>query len=315
MNHLKSTWSGFTGRFVVIFSIVICGFANCSENDPAAPIVKQTPQDSVIVEQPVIVPTIAPTVCDFDLDDAKLTAAGWTKTFEDGFDTDLSKWNIWRGGAFNNELELYQASNLAVADGKLHIMAKKDTVTGATNPYDNTQKTFHFTSGRIECKTSISASPSTPKVRIIARIKLPAGEGLWPAFWSYGDPWPTKGEIDFIEARGSAPKKYQTNYFYGSSANSNVVHGAEGFIEADADLTTCYHVYEMIWEQNKLTSVLDGTIVEVKKSGDHTADMFGKDQHVTLDLAVGGLFFSNLDPKKIEEGEMIVDWVKVFTSN
>src|ERR1051325_2019732 len=56
-------------------------------------------------------------VCDYDLNETALTSAGWTKVFEDNFSTDLSKWNIWTGGAFNNELEYYQASNMQEQNG------------------------------------------------------------------------------------------------------------------------------------------------------------------------------------------------------
>jgi beta-glucanase (GH16 family) len=244
-----------------------------------------------------------------------LTTAGWLKVFEDNFDSDLSKWSIWTGGAFNNELQHYQASNVELDGGILFIRAKKETVTGNTTPFDQTQKTFQFTSGRIESETNVSANSSSPKVRIVARIKLPAGNGLWPAFWTYGDPWPTQGEIDIIEARGQERKKYQTNYFYGTSADNNLVQGAEGFIETNEDLTACFHVYEMIWEQSKLTSILDGTVVEIKTSGGYIPQLFGKQQRITFNLAVGGWFFNNLNPATIETGTMQVDWVKVFTSN
>lgn len=264
---------------------------------------------------PVSVPAIAPAICNFQLDESQLTNSGWTKVFEDDFTSDLSKWNVWTGGAFNNELQHYQGSNLQLTDGILVITAKKETVTGANNPYDQTQKTFNYTSGRIESKTNFSASSSTPKVRMIARIKLTSGYGMWPAFWSYGDPWPTQGEIDIIEARGQEPKKYQTNYFYGTAANTNLVQHGEGVITADNDLTECYHVYEMIWEKNQLTSILDGTIVEVKTSGGYIPSLFGKEEKIVLNLAVGGLFFNNLDPALIETGALSIDWVKVFTSN
>jgi hypothetical protein len=113
--------------------------------------------------------------CDYTFNEAAVTATGYIKIFEDNFDTDLSKWNIWTGGAFNNELQYYQAANLQLLNGNLVINAKKETVTGVTTPFDATTKTFNYTSGRIECKTNISASASTPKVRIVARIKLPAG--------------------------------------------------------------------------------------------------------------------------------------------
>ena len=136
---------------------------------------------------------------DYDYDEAALLNAGWNKTFSEEFDGGLAQWNIWNGGAFNNELQHYQGSNLAVSNGNLVITAKKETVTGNKTPWDNTQKTFQYTSGRIECKSNVSASTATPRVRMIARIKLPQGYGMWPAFWSYGDPWPTKGEIDILE--------------------------------------------------------------------------------------------------------------------
>jgi beta-glucanase (GH16 family) len=287
----------------------------CSEDSPEKITPTPTPTPDPDPDPVVNVPAIAPTVCDFNLDESTLTSAGWTKVFDDDFNSDLSKWNIWTGGAFNNELQYYQAPNISIADGVLSITAKKEAVTGVTTPYDATQKSFSFTSGRIESKTNVSANSTTPKVRIMARIKLPAGYALWPAFWSYGDPWPTQGEIDFLEFRGNDTKKYQTNYFYGTTAGTNLVRNAEGHITADADLTTCYHVFEMIWEKNKLTSILDGTIVEVKTSGGYIPQMFGKEQRITLNVAVGGDFFSGVDPSKIEGGAMQVDWVKVFTSN
>ncbi|MGZ3879800.1 MAG: glycoside hydrolase family 16 protein [Flavisolibacter sp.] len=252
-------------------------------------------------------------ICDYVFDENALTANGWVKTFEDNFDADLSKWNIWTGGAYNNELQYYQANNLQVAGGSLVITARKETVTGVTTPFDATLKTFNYTSGRIECKTNISANASNPKVRMVARIKLPAGYGMWPAYWSYGDPWPTQGEIDYLEARGQEPSKYQTNYFYGKTANRNLVRNAVGYINTDADLSACYHVYEMVWTQSNLYSYFDGVLVETK-SGSYIPNLFGKTERITLNLAVGGNFFTNLDPTQIQPGTMYVDYVKVFTS-
>lgn len=253
-------------------------------------------------------------ICDYTFNEAAVIAAGYTKVFEDNFDTDLSKWNIWTGGAFNNELQYYQGANMQLTNSNLVITAKKETVTGVTTPFDATPKTFNYTSGRIECKTNISASTATPKVRIVARIKLPAGYGMWPAYWSYGDPWPTQGEIDYLEARGQEPFKYQTNYFYGRAANRNLVKNQVGFITSNVDLTTCYHVYEMIWSQNSLTSLFDGNVIETK-TGSYVSNLFGKTERVTLNLAVGGNFFTNFNPALIVTGSMYVDYVKVFTSN
>ena len=299
-------------RHLALLAFVTTVFFSCKQELPLT----IASDESVINGRPQQPPPPAVThgECGYDLNEASVTAAGWTKKFEDNFSTDLNQWNIWYGGAFNNELQLYQQSNLQVVNGNLVITSKKETATGPTTPYDQTQKTFNYTSARIECKSNISASSATPKVRVTARIMLPSGYGMWPAFWSYGDPWPTQGEIDILEARGQEDNKYQTNYFYGRTANRNLVRNAEGYVTTDVSLQTCYHVYELIWSQNSLDFFFDGQLVK-SNTGGYVSSLFGKTERITLNLAVGGLFFSNLDPSKIQTGTMYVDWVKVFTSN
>lgn len=293
--------------FISIFFIISC---SCNKNDGAA---KEKPEEIVTARPPSTPPPVHG-VCGFNLDENVLINAGWLKTFEDNFDTNFDKWNIWTGGAFNNELQMYQASNLTIANSNLIITTKKETVTGPTTPFDATPKTFDYTSGRMESKTNISSSTSSPKVRLSARIMLPAGYGMWPAFWSYGDPWPTQGEIDVLEARGQEDFKFQTNYFYGKTVNRNLVRGAEGYVTADVSLQTCYHVYELIWSQSSLDFYFDGVLVKTN-SGGYVPSLFGKTEKIALNVAVGGNFFTNLNPALIQPGTMYVDWVKVFTSN
>ena len=293
--------------FISIFFIISC---SCNKNDGAA---KEKPEEIVTARPPSTPPPVHG-VCGFNLDENVLINAGWVKTFEDNFDTNFDKWNIWTGGAFNNELQMYQASNLTIANSNLIITTKKETVTGPTTPFDATPKTFDYTSGRMESKTNISSSTSSPKVRLSARIMLPAGYGMWPAFWSYGDPWPTQGEIDVLEARGQEDFKFQTNYFYGKTVNRNLVRGAEGYVTADVSLQTCYHVYELIWSQSSLDFYFDGVLVKTN-SGGYVPSLFGKTEKIALNVAVGGNFFTNLNPALIQPGTMYVDWVKVFTSN
>jgi beta-glucanase (GH16 family) len=289
-----------------LFSVFISGCKKNSNTEEAI-------VGEIVTGKPTPPPPPVHGVCDYDINEAAITAAGWTKTFEDLFSTNLNSWNIWYGGAFNNELQLYQAPNLSVTNGNLVIAARQETVSGPTTPFDPTPKTFNYTSGRIESKTNFSASTSSPSVRMMARIKLPSGYGMWPAFWSYGDPWPTQGEIDILEARGQEDFKYQTNYFYGRTANRNLVRGAEGFVTTDVSLQSCYHVYEMIWSQNDLKFYFDGVLVKTN-SGSYVPSLFGKTERITLNLAVGGLFFSNFNPALIQTGTMYVDWVKVFTT-
>lgn len=303
MTTIKQNFS-----YVVLFLITVCG---CKKNVET----KAGVSEEIPTAKPTPPPPPPPVhgVCDYDINETAIIGAGWTKTFEDLFSTNLNSWNIWTGGAFNNELQLYQGSNLSLTSGNLVIAARQETVSGPTTPFDPTPKTFNYTSGRIESKTNFSASASSPSVRMMARIKLPSGYGMWPAFWSYGDPWPTQGEIDILEARGQEDFKYQTNYFYGRTANRNLVRGAEGFVTTDVSLQSCYHVYEMIWSQNDLKFYFDGVLVKTN-SGSYVPSLFGKTEKVTLNLAVGGLFFSNFNPALIETGTMYVDWVKVFTT-
>ncbi len=253
----------------------------------------------------------------YDQDEASLTSAGWKKVFEEDFSSDFSKWNVWNGGAYNNEYQCYRndTNNIKIRNGVLIINAIKGNVTGPTTNNASTTKAFGFTSGRIESKTTISASTATPQVRVSARIKLPTGYGMWPAFWSYGDSWPQNGEIDILEARGNEPFIYGTNYFYGPT-QQNLVSGAEKVIKSFTSLTEYWHVYEVIWEKESLTFYLDGKVVDTKlastTSGQYIDKMFGKVQNVILNLAVGGDYFQLPDASTIQTGTMQVDWVRVY---
>lgn len=264
-------------------------------------------------EIPAATSAVASAVCDYDLTENTLIASGWSKVFDEPFSNDLSKWNIWYGGAYNNELQLYTANNLQVSDGSLKIIARKEQIAGPTLPGAATQSMYNFSSGRIESKQLFSSSRTTAKVRIAARLKLPRGYGMWPAFWSYGDPWPTQGEIDIMEARGQETDRFSTAYWFGKRKGVNLVTNSDKVIVANTDLAACWHTYEMIWEKSTLTYLLDGVVVDTKTNG-YIPDMFGKTQKITLNLAVGGSFFPGLDVNAISPGVFEIDWVKVFTA-
>jgi len=272
---------------------------------------------SVLKNQPPEVTSLATVsaigTCNYLFNETNVTGSGWTKVLDEQF-TSLNNWNVWTGGAYNNELQYYQGANLVLTSGNLNIVAKSQKVTGVTTPSNSTLKSFNYTSGRIESKQLYSASPSTPKVRMVARIQLPVGYGMWPAFWSYGDPWPTQGEIDILEAKGQEPSTYYTNYFYGNVVDQNLVTNSTTTVQSSVSLQTCWHVYELIWEQTKLTYLLDGQVVDVKTGG-YVSSLFGKQEKIVLNLAVGGNFFRSLVTRNIVPGTMNVDYVKVFTSN
>ncbi|MHB8208984.1 glycoside hydrolase family 16 protein [Mucilaginibacter sp.] len=283
--------------------IILLGSCKKSKGPNATPI------------DPTLNPVVAHVINDYSLfNDTTLTNKGWTKTFEDNFDGDLSKWKVWTGGGFQRELQCYEPSNLQIANGYLQISAKKQTITGPTGIADSTLKSFDFTSGGIQSISTICANTSTPKVMIVARIKIAKGYGMASNFWSYGLYWPTNGEIDFLESRGDVTTEYHTQYFYGPTVGQNIVTNGIIFNPTDGDLGASYHVYEMEWTQNSLSSYLDGKLVETKTGG-HIADLFGKPENITLNLAVGGLLYNTLDVTQIQLGTIDVDYVKVFTSN
>lgn len=296
----------------LLVSVILLSLGSCKKN---ASLPDENVPTNVTDINPVLNPFIAHIAGDYTFNETTLTSNGWTKTFEDNFDSDLSQWDIWNGGGFQKEVQCYQAANLQITDGVLKISAKNETVTGPIKLNNDTVKSFDFTSGGIQSKATISANAETPKVRIVARIKIAKGYGLASAFWSFGDNWPQQGEIDYMEARGDDPTKYFTDYFYGPILNKSIVAVPDSYEEnrTDGDLSTGFHVYEMEWTQNKLTVYLDDQLVQTKATA-HVADLFGKTERITLNLAVGGLLYSTFSTADIEDGAMYVDYVKVFTS-
>jgi len=259
-------------------------------------------------------PVTTAVTCDYDVSDTAYTNHGWTKTFDDGFN-DLSNWKTVQGGMIK-EVQCYEPDNVQVSNGVMSITAKKQTVTGPKTVGNDTTQSFDFTSGWLISKNTFAASSATPKIRIVARLKVASGYGLTNLFYSFGGGvWPTTGEINFLQTQGDNCKVYSTDYSYGPSANKNVVSGGILYNPTTADLSACYHVYVMEWTQNSLNSYVDGKLVETKTKGGAIADLFGHQQYLSFSLPVGGLYYSNLNTANIQGGTLYVDYVKVFTSN
>lgn len=245
----------------------------------------------------------------------------WTLVFEDQFDNGLTSWTIWEGGAFNEELQHYQEDNLIVEDGYLYIRGKRESVTGDTTPFDSTQKSFNFTSGRIESSASYSAgnTEDATKLRFSARILLQEGDGLWPAFWSYGDPWPTQGEIDVLEFRGNNSSTYVTNFFFGTTANTPITDPVQTTFDVpvEGNITENWHVFEMIWSENTLEILLDNVVVHTftEEEWGVIDDIYTKSERLVLNMAIGGVFFNGQDLVEANIPDLsytTVDWVRVY---
>ena len=240
----------------------------------------------------------------------------WTLVFEEEFEN-LSSWDIWYGGAFNNEIQLYKEEQLSLDNGILTINTQRKSVSGPTNIFDASPKNFEYVSGRIDSKIFFGPSDQNDEreYRFLARLKLPAGNGMWPAFWLFGDPWPTQGEIDILEARGGQAEVFQSNIFYGTEPNININSDTEAVHTIGQNLTEDFHVYEMIWREDSIDIIFDDERIYTYTANNknNIRNLFGKKQKIVLNTAVGGLFFFNQNSNSYaDNASMEIDWVRVY---
>lgn len=241
----------------------------------------------------------------------------WTLVFEEDFDQDLSQWNVWNSGAFNEEIQLYQPEQLSLEKGILKINIKREAVSGTTTISDPSIKDFEYVSGRIESKVQFGPSDKEGELeyRFMARIKLPAGHGMWPAFWTYGYQWPTRGEIDILEAWGGRPHEYISNLFFGTTQGININKDTDVLHKMGTDLTAEFHMYEMVWKADSIDIFFDEKLIHTYTANDsnNIKHFFGKKHKVVLNTAVGGTFFKDRDSGNyIDSSTMEIDWVRVY---
>ncbi len=241
----------------------------------------------------------------------------WDLVFEEEFENDLDSWNIWNSGAFNEEIQYYRAEQLSLNDGLLNISIERKSITGPTLPTDDEPKDFEYVSGRIESKSLFAPTDTDGEreYRFVARIKLPSGHGMWPAFWTYGSPWPTRGEIDIIEFRGGERDRYISNLFYGPRPGKSINTNTVAKHQIGRDLTADFHNYEMIWKADSIDILFDGKLLHSYQANEtnNISEFFGKPQMIVLNTAVGGWFFEDRNSANYSDtATMQVDWVRVY---
>ncbi|HEX3385773.1 MAG TPA: glycoside hydrolase family 16 protein, partial [Mucilaginibacter sp.] len=198
----------------------------------------------------------------------------WSDEF-DGPDIDTSKWNFETGNlSVNNEKEYYQKANASIQDGNLVITAKSEPTNGQpyTSARMNTMNKFSQTYGRIE-----------------ARIKVPMGLGMWPAFWMLGTnittvSWPKCGELDIMEHINNTPTIYGTMHW---NLNGHVSYGS-----TTQSTPGDYHIYAIEWDQTEIRWYVDGTLYQTGNIKDNIngTDAFHLPFFIILNLAVAGDF-------------------------
>ena len=233
---------------------------------------------------------------------------------------DASKWNYESGnhnGWGNNEREYYCAPGLAsqascdLQNPNLRLDGKGDLVIEARRELADGK----WTSGRMSTRGLFTLQYG----RFEARIKLPKGQGLWPAFWLLGanstaDGWPKCGEIDIMENLGHEPSKIHGS-MHGpgySGAHpltaSYVLPGARTFADD-------FHVFAVEWEPNVVRFYVDDVLYETQTSKSIPSGARWVYDHpffVLLNLAVGGNWPKDPDDTTVSPSFMLVDYVRVY---
>jgi beta-glucanase (GH16 family) len=225
-----------------------------------------------------------------------------------GTPLDQNKWkfDIGGGGWGNNERQYYTNSTSNVVHdgaGNLAITARRDNPANYQCHYGRCE----YTSGRI-----LTADKFAQRYgRFEARLKIPRGQGIWPAFWMLGGGnWPTDGEIDIMENVG-----YEPNTVHGT-VHGPGYSGGEGIgggRTLGEPLSNAFHTYAVEWSPNLIVWYLDGgeyfRITPANLGGDRW--VFDHAFFMILNVAVGGNWPGYPDATTVFPQTMLVDYVRV----
>ena len=256
------------------------------------------------------------------------TTSGWKLVWSDEFNgpagtlPDPNNWNFDLGnnnGWGNGEAEVYTNSpNNVFQDGKgnLVIRAIRDASGG-------------YTSARLQTGSPGASTHTTDLSwqfgRIEARIKLPFGKGVWPAFWMLGENigtvgWPTSGEVDIMENFGTFNNNVSTN---NGTAHGPGYSGGNGISKAytlpfGEKVADDYHLYAVEWGQDSIEWFVDGASFHKVTPASLPANqkwVFNNPFFILLNLAIGGgnTFLGRPDPNApFAPQDMLVDYVRVY---
>ncbi|MGM0374967.1 MAG: family 16 glycosylhydrolase [Chloroflexota bacterium] len=232
---------------------------------------------------------------------------GWELVWQDEFDLsylDTENWiyDTGAGGWGNEELQFYTNSskNVRTQEGMLIIEARQE------NHHGN-----DYTSARIKTQTLHSWTYG----RIEARMKLPTGQGIWPAFWMLGEDfpsagWPDCGEIDIMENIGDPWTIYGTVHGPGYSGGNGI--GSSATTSGDP-LNEAFHTYAIEWQPDEIRWYLDGIEYHTVTNADVPGKwVFDHPFFIILNLAVGGEWPGYPDQTTQFPQQLVVDYVRVY---
>ena len=295
---------GRLAGFLMVSAAVITGCGSTGSSQPISPPAAVTPPPPPAPDPQAAKGTTP------DMAEADLTLI-FEDDFQDGTAPDSRKWAFDmhrnRDGWYNEELQYYGPDNAEIAQGSLRIFARQGAPTEAadyggqdwSSARLHTKGLFGFQYGRAE-----------------ARIKVPCGRGLWPAFWMLpeGDHgWPDGGEIDIMEYVGFQPTTFHATIH---TRDFNHRDGTQRGETVDTD-PACgtWHVHRLDWNAENLTVSLNDTpyFTFTNTGAGEGAWPFDKDFHLLLNVAIGGTWGGQ---EGIDEAAfpavMEVDYVRVW---
>ena len=243
----------------------------------------------------------------------------WTLVWSDEFNgsngsaPSSANWNFDQGGNGwgNSELETYttRRTNSWVENGTLIIQANEETYTG-TDGF-----TRDYTSARL-----ITLNKRSWKYgRIEARMKIPKGQGIWPAFWMMGADlptvgWPACGEMDVMENVGKEPRTVHVTVHGPGYSGSTSIGGSYSI--GSGALGDDFHLYTVEWETNHVQWSYDNKVFYTLTPAQLPAGkawVFDKPFFILLNLAVGGSWPGSPDATTVFPQRLVVDYLRVYT--
>jgi beta-glucanase (GH16 family) len=233
---------------------------------------------------------------------------GWRLAFDDEFDgttLDTGKWHTcfwWATDTCsiesNNELELYTRDEVSVQNGYLRLRAEKRDMVGWNG------KLYHYTSGMVMTggrKDVIPPGFTFTYGYMEARVRVPAGKGLWPAFWTLPASYTYPPEIDMTEILGDSTTVTHMHYHYSGTDVGSTWTGP--------DFSTGWHTFAADWEPGQIIWYVDG-VERFRYTNSSTVT--SSPMYVLLNLAVGGDWPGAPDASTVFPAYYDVDFVRIW---
>ncbi len=244
-------------------------------------------------------------------DDTQTVVTRTELVMQDEFDkdgapnSDLWGFDIGNGpnGWGNNELQYYtdRKENVTIQSGHLIITAREESFKGS-----------NYTSARLLTKGKFEQQYG----RFEARIRLPWGQGIWPAFWMLGadidtNPWPAAGEIDIMEFRGQEPTLILGSVHGPGYSGGEAI--SKSYSLTNGRFDTGFHVFGIEWGPNFVNYYVDNVLYNQITPADVTGEwVFEKPFYILINLAVGGSFVGSPNDETVFPQTMLVDYVRVY---